>query len=107
MSNSGGTLSKKKNIVKELNKIDTNELIFLLNPNSQGENTGKNWISTYSKVKEFLPTNHRIIFTKKTNDGILVTRKLLRKGYKNIVAIGGDGTINEIANGFFYYSTTE
>lgn len=101
MSNAGNTLSKNKNIVKEMNKINTNELIFLLNPNSQGGNTGKNWISTYSKIKEFLPTNHRIIFTKKTNDGILVTRKLLQKGYKNIVAIGGDGTINEIANGFF------
>jgi diacylglycerol kinase (ATP) len=103
LSNSGNTLSKNKNIVKEMNKVNTNELILLLNPNSQGGNTGKNWISTYSKIKEFLPTNHRIIFTKKTNDGILVTRKLLQKGYKNIVAIGGDGTINEIANGFFIF----
>ena len=94
-------LSKNKNLARELNKINTNETILLLNPNSQGGNTGKNWILTYSKVKEFLPTNHRIIFTKKTNDGILITRKLLRKGYENIVAIGGDGTINEIANGFF------
>lgn len=84
-----------------MNKINTNEIILILNPNSQGGNTGKNWISTYSKIKEFLPKNHRIIFTKKTNDGTLETRKLLRKGYKNIVAIGGDGTINEIANGFF------
>jgi diacylglycerol kinase family enzyme len=88
-------------MVKEFDKIDTNEIILILNPNSQGGNTGKNWISTYSKVKEFLPKNHRIIFTKKTNDGIFATRKLLRNGYKNIVAIGGDGTINEIANGFF------
>lgn len=94
-------LPKNKNIVKEIDKIDTNEIILILNPNSQGGNTGKNWISTYSKVKEFLPRNHRIIFTKKTNDGIFDTRKLLRNGYKNIVAIGGDGTINEIANGFF------
>jgi diacylglycerol kinase family enzyme len=94
-------LPKNKNIVKEINKIDTNEIILILNPNSQGGNTGKNWISTYSKVKEFLPKNHSIIFTKKTNDGIFDTRKLLRNGYKNIVAIGGDGTINEIANGFF------
>jgi diacylglycerol kinase (ATP) len=97
----GVTPSKNKNIVKEMNDINTNEMILILNPNSQGGNTGKNWISTYSKVKEFLPKNHRIIFTKKTNDGIFDTRKLLRKGYKNIVAIGGDGTINEIANGFF------
>ena len=94
-------LPKNKNIVKEINKIDSNEIILILNPNSQGGNTGKNWISTYSKVKEFLPKNHSIIFTKKTNDGIFDTRKLLRNGYKNIVAIGGDGTINEIANGFF------
>lgn len=94
-------LPKNKNIVKEIDKIDTNEIILILNPNSQGGNTGKNWISTYTKVKEFLPKNHRIIFTKKTNDGIFDTRKLLRNGFKNIVAIGGDGTINEIANGFF------
>ena len=79
-----------------------NDLIFILNPNSQGGNTGKNWDETYSKIKEFLPISHQIIFTKKANDGTLMTRKLLEEGYKNIVAVGGDGTINEIANGFFY-----
>jgi diacylglycerol kinase (ATP) len=73
-----------------------------MNPNSQGGNTGKNWDETYSKIKEFLPIHHQIIFTKKANDGTLMTRKLLKEGYKNIVAVGGDGTINEVANGFFY-----
>jgi diacylglycerol kinase (ATP) len=29
---------------------------------------------------------------------------MLEKGFKNIVAIGGDGTINEAANGFFYFN---
>ena len=79
-----------------------NDLIFILNPNSQGGNTGKKWDETYSKIKEFLPINHQIIFTKKANEGTLITRKLLKEGYKNIVAVGGDGTINEVANGFFY-----
>jgi len=78
-----------------------NELILILNLNSQGGATGKNWNNTYDKIKEFLPKRHRIIFTKKADDGTIVTRKLLRKGYNNIVAIGGDGTINEVANGFF------
>jgi diacylglycerol kinase family enzyme len=84
--------------VKNLHKL--NDMILILNPNSQGSNTGKNWVETYTKVKDFLPKDHKIIFTKKANEGTIITRKLLRKGYKNIVAVGGDGTINEIANGF-------
>ena len=31
-----------------------------------------------------------------------MTRKLLKEGYKNIAVVGGDGTINEVANGFFH-----
>jgi len=96
------TKKVSKNIlVRTMNTINSNEIILVLNPNSQGGDTGKNWIETYTKVKDFLPKDHKIIFTKKTNDGIILTRKLLRKGYRNIVAIGGDGTINEVANGFF------
>jgi diacylglycerol kinase family enzyme len=102
LKNSKYNISKNNINLKKMNRINVNEMILLLNPNSQGGNTGKTWIATYNKVKEFLPKNHRIIFTKKSNDGTFITRKLLRKGYKNIVAIGGDGTINEIANGFFY-----
>lgn len=82
-------------------KVESNEMILILNPNSQGGATGKNWNDTYEKIKEFLPKQHRIIFTKNADDGTIVTRKLLRKGYSNIVDVGGDGTINEVANGFF------
>src|SRR6266498_2935263 len=96
-------LSANNMMASNLHKL--NDVILLLNPNSQGGNTGKNWIETYNKVKDFLPKAHRIIFTKRTNDGISITRQLLRKGYKNIVAVGGDGTINEVANGFFDFES--
>ena len=33
-----------------------------------------------------------------------MARQYLKKGFKNIVAIGGDGTINEVANGFFFFN---
>ncbi|MGB7675710.1 MAG: acylglycerol kinase family protein, partial [Nitrososphaeraceae archaeon] len=92
-----------KNYNKQNQGIEAkfNDVILILNPNSQGGATGKNWNDTYDKIKEFLPSQHRIIFTKKANDGTNITRKLLKEGYRNIVAVGGDGTINEVANGFF------
>ena len=101
MKTSKSKPSNVNTIASNMRGINENDMILLLNPNSQGGNTGKNWVETYNKVKDFLPKAHRIVFTKKANDGISMTRELLRKGYKNIVAVGGDGTINEVANGFF------
>ncbi len=95
-----------KSIRNRRDNSNLNDLIFILNPNSQGGNTGKNWDETYSKIKKYLPLNHQIIFTKKSNDGTLMTRKLLKEGYKNIAVVGGDGTINEVANGFFHNRST-
>jgi diacylglycerol kinase family enzyme len=80
----------------------SNELVLILNPNSQGGATGNNWDKTYREIREFLPKQHRIIFTKKANDGTSIANKLCKQGYNNIAAVGGDGTINEVANGFFY-----
>ena len=51
------------------NKFD--ELILILNPNSQGGVTGKNWNDTYAQIKEFLPKQHRIVFTKKADDELI------------------------------------
>lgn len=40
-----------------------------------------------------LPTSHK--------DAVEITRSFLRDGADRIVAVGGDGTINSVANGFF------
>jgi diacylglycerol kinase family enzyme len=94
-------MSQKLNGLVSHAKPKFNNFILILNPNSQGGATGKNWNQTYEAIKHFLPKQHKVIFTKKANDGTKLTRKLLREGYTNIVAVGGDGTLNEIANGFF------
>ena len=42
-----------------------------------------------------------VALTKKPGDGTVLARKFLKQGFKKVVAIGGDGTLNEVANGFF------
>ncbi|HMG38212.1 MAG TPA: hypothetical protein VK566_03440, partial [Nitrososphaeraceae archaeon] len=62
MSQNTTKKSSRDILVSNMNTINSNEIILVLNPNSQGGNTGKNWIETYTKVKDFLPKDHKIIF---------------------------------------------
>src|SRR5438128_12139660 len=77
------------------------ETVLIVNPNSCGGSTGKNWESLYNQIKEIFGENPEVAFSQKSDDGTALTRDFLRKGFKKIVALGGDGTINEVANGFF------
>jgi diacylglycerol kinase family enzyme len=83
--------------------IGDNNMVLIVNPSSSSGSTGKNWNDFYLKVKGFFGENPEIAFTNKSGDGITLAREYLKKGFKNIVAIGGDGTINEVANGFFLF----
>jgi len=41
-------------------------------------------------------------FTEKAMHAADLTREALRKGHDRIIAVGGDGTVNEVVNGFFH-----
>ena len=90
--------SQQQNLKKKLKHIDT---ILVSNPTSSSGSTGKEWDNLYIKLKDTFGKNTQVVFTKKANDGTLLTKKFLKKGVKKVIAIGGDGTINEVANGFF------
>lgn len=38
-------------------------------------------------------------FTEKTGDATRLTTQALQDGFETIIAVGGDGTINEVVNG--------
>lgn len=73
----------------------------VVNPNSGGGLTGKDWEPLYIKIKAVLGENLKVAFSKKAGDATTLTRRFLKSGFTTVVAIGGDGTINEVANGFF------
>jgi predicted polyphosphate/ATP-dependent NAD kinase len=91
--------ARRDEIVNSKNSIRSTVLV--VNPNSCSGLTGKNWEDLYAKFKGIFGENIEFAFSKKPGDGTLLARKYLKEGYKSVVAIGGDGTINEVANGFF------
>src|SRR5690348_14084497 len=76
------------------------DIALVVNPNSCSGLTGKDWDNLFLKIKEVLGNNIEVAFTKKPGEGTELARDFLRKGFTKIAAIGGDGTINEVANGF-------
>jgi hypothetical protein len=77
------------------------ETVLIVNPNSCSGLTGKNWETLYNQITEIFGENPEVAFSQKSGDGTTLTRNFLRKKFNKIVALGGDGTINEVANGFF------
>src|SRR5919107_803022 len=90
------TYHRKKSIKQK--DIDT---VLVVNPNSSSGLTGKGWNDLYPEIKVALGTNVEVALTKKPGDGTTLARQFLKQGFKKVVAIGGDGTLNEVANGFF------
>jgi YegS/Rv2252/BmrU family lipid kinase len=73
----------------------------VVNPRSAGGQTGKRWAELSAQVGRALGEfGHE--FTAGAMDAARIARKALQDGYECIVAVGGDGTINEVVNGFFH-----
>jgi YegS/Rv2252/BmrU family lipid kinase len=74
--------------------------VLVVNPQSAGGKTERRWPQLRATIHEaFGPFDER--FTRAAGDGTRLTREALAAGADLIVAVGGDGTINEVVNGFF------
>jgi len=72
--------------------------LVIVNPRSAGGSTRTNWSGIASDLRaHFGPYN--VAFTKAPGDGLTLARNAAEAGRQFIIACGGDGTINEVANG--------
>jgi len=70
----------------------------IVNPKSASGATREKWSATASDLRaHFGP--YKVAFTKAAGDGIRLAEKAANSGHEFIIACGGDGTINEVANG--------
>ncbi|MCK4890745.1 MAG: diacylglycerol kinase family lipid kinase [Candidatus Aminicenantes bacterium] len=76
----------------------------IVNPYSARGKTEYRWESIKSVIKHYF-TEFKYIFTEKPNQATEIAREVLSEGFNLIIGIGGDGTLNEIANGFFAGNT--
>lgn len=72
----------------------------IVNPESNQGRTKKRWKRIKEALKSFLK-EFKCEFTEKPLQAVEISRAAIKEGIELVVGVGGDGTINEIANGFF------
>ena len=73
--------------------------VVIVNPKSQGGRLGKRWPELADTLQRQFPFDD--VHTQRAGHATELVREALRGGAERIVAIGGDGTVNEVVNGFF------
>jgi len=74
--------------------------VFVVNPASGNGNTGKQWDEISGRILG-LGIEHEALMTHAPGDATSLAARAISEGAATVVAVGGDGTINEVANGFF------
>ncbi|PLV57377.1 diacylglycerol kinase family protein [Thermotoga sp. SG1] len=75
-------------------------MFLIYNPAAGGGRAKKFW----TKVKDLLEKyeiDYEVVFTERPGHAMDLSRKAFEKGHRQIVAFGGDGTVNEVVNGIF------
>lgn len=74
------------------------KILYIINPVAGGGKT-KELVPLIKETMTNKDIDYNIVFTTKPKEGTDLAKKGLNQGYTRIVAVGGDGTVNEVAFG--------
>ncbi len=77
-----------------------NPPVVIVNPNAAGGQTRARWAQLEASIRDAIG-DFQPLFTERPGHATDLCRRALRDGADLVVAMGGDGTINEVVNGFF------
>jgi len=75
--------------------------MLIVNPKSANGTVGRNWTKIDKEIGRGLKTEYDVRFTERQGHATSIAQQSIKDGYNLLVAVGGDGTINEVVNGFF------
>jgi YegS/Rv2252/BmrU family lipid kinase len=79
---------------------DLGPVAAIVNPKSAGGKTGRNWGRIHAGLEKACGSVS-IFKTQSSGHAIDLATQAIRAGHKTIIAVGGDGTLNEVVNGLF------
>ncbi len=79
----------------------TRDIQIVVNPTAGSGKAKRIATDVLEKIKNLSDSLINMTFTEGKNDAMIITRKAIINGAGMIIAVGGDGTINEVVNGFF------
>jgi len=87
-------------MAKTTNRI-TSDWLVIVNPNAGRRKGEKDWFFINDHLNE-AGLVFESVFTTHKEHAIALTTRFIKKGYRNFIVVGGDGTLNEIVNGIFF-----
>jgi YegS/Rv2252/BmrU family lipid kinase len=86
------------NLLRQLRLADSAKPLIIVNPRSGGGLSERRWARLAGRIADGLGELD-VAFTKARGDAIDIARREAAAGRRLVVALGGDGTISEVANG--------
>jgi diacylglycerol kinase (ATP) len=79
----------------------TRKISIIANPASAGGKTGKKLHKIIKLIDKYFSYRYKLNLTSRPRDATNLSRKAAKEDFDTIIVIGGDGTIQEIVNGFY------
>lgn len=80
------------------------DFVFVINPKGANGRTEREWKKLLPYLRSRLGQQYNVheSFTSGPSHAVNITREAIREGADAVIAVGGDGTLHEVVNGFFW-----